>query len=190
MAVQDSPTIIKPITPSGQQLPAIPSLSPHPSSSSDSFDSSRPTSQASSTTSRSPSPSPILKGSPRIENQESFELPTLPSLPSPPSNSTTKTHRQHDAPTSVPPETVADPSTSHEVSWRHRFWSLIPRRNWFTNALGIISLGLTLIGMIIFGERTYKFTVWSAWNDALETCAQLASVSSSGSCAANLSEWR
>ena len=188
MAVQDSPTIIEPTTSSGQQLPAIPSLSPHPSSSSDSYDSSRPNSQASSTTSRSSSPSPIPKSSPRIENQESFELPTLPSLPSPPANSTTETHRQHDTPTSVPPEAVADPSTPHKVSWRQRIWSLIPRRNWFTNALGIISLGLTLIGMIIFGERTYKFTVWSAWNDALETCAQLVSVSSSGSCTANLAE--
>ena len=189
MTVQDSPTIIEPATSSSPQLPAIPSLSPHPSSSSDSFDSSRPNSQASSTTSRSPSPSPILKSSPRIENQESYELPTLPSHPSLPTNSATQTHRQHDTPTSVPPEAVADPNAPQETSWRHRIWSFIPRRNWFTNALGIISLGLTLIGMIIFGERTYKFTVWSAWNDALETCAQLDSVSSSGSCTANLAAW-
>lgn len=27
--------------------------------------------------------------------------------------------------------------------------------------------------MIIFGERTYKLAVWSAWNDALDTCGQL-----------------
>ena len=188
MAVEDSPTIIEPTTP-GQQLPAIPSLSPNPSSSSDSFDSSRPISQASSTTSRSPSPSPLSKSSPRIEYQESFDLPTLPSYPSPPTNSATQTHRQHDTPTSVPPEAISDPSTTHKVSWGHRIWSLIPRRNWFTNALGIISLGLTLIGMIIFGERTYKLAVWSAYNDTLDTCGQILSVSSSWSCTANLPEW-
>ena len=185
MAVQDSPNIIEPTTPSGQQLPAIPSLSPHPSSSSDSFDSSRPNSQASSTTSRSPSPSPLSKSSPRIEYQESLKRPPLPSHPSPPTNSATQTHPQHDAPTSVPPE---DPSTPHGAPWRHRIWSLIPRRNWFTNALGIISLGLTLIGMIIFGERTYKLAVWSAENDTLDTCGQLNSVSSIGSCTADLPE--
>ena len=191
MAVEDSPTIIGPTTPSGQQLPAIPSLSPHPSSSSDSYDSSRPNSQASSITSRSPSPSPLSKSSPRTEYQESLELPPLPLHPSPPTNSATQTRPQHDAPTSVPPEAVTDPSRPHGVSWRHRIWSLVPRRNWFTNALGIISLGLTLIGMIIFGERTYKLAVWSAENDTLGTCGQLRQaipVSSTGSCTANLPE--
>ena len=36
--------------------------------------------------------------------------------------------------------------------------------------------------MIIFGERTYNLAVWSAHNDALDTCGQLNSVSGARLC--------
>lgn len=181
MAMNGSPTINEPATSSATPLPSIPSLSPHPSSSSDSFDSSRPNSEVSSATSRSvsPSPSPISKSEPAIDSQGSIELPALPSNPSLLENTpASQSQRQNDPPRSVPPAPALSPRTNHEASWLSRLRSLTPRRNWFGNALGTISLGLTLIGMIIFGERTYKLAVWSAWNDALDTCGQLNSVSS------------
>ena len=182
MAMNGSPTINEPPTSYDGPLPSISSLSPHPSSSSDSFDSSRPTSQGSSATSRSVSPSPlsIPKSVPVIDNEESVELPALPSNPPLPENtSASQSHQQNDPPRSVPPASAVSPRVKHEAAWLSRLRSLIPRKGWVGNALGIMSLGLTLIGMIIFGERTYKLAVWSAWNDALDTCGQLNSVSGS-----------
>lgn len=182
MAVNGNPTINGPTTSYDGPSPSIPSLSPHPSSSSNSFDSSRPNSQGSSATSRSvsPSPSSIPKSVPVIDNQESVELPALPPNPPLPENTlASQSRRQNDPPRSVPPASAVGSRTKHEASWLSRLRSLIPRKSWFGNALGIMSLGLTLIGMIIFGERTYKLAVWSAWNDALDTCGQLNSVSGS-----------
>ena len=185
MAMKGSPTIIEPTTSSNSPLPSIPSLSPNPSSSSESFDSSRPNSQGSSATSRSVSPSPIPKNVLAIDSQESIELPALPSNPPLPKNtSASQIHCQDDPPRSVPPAPAASPRNNQGASWFSRFGSLIPRRNWFANALGTVGLGLTVIGMIVFGERTYKLAVWSAWNDALDTCGQLNSVSSSILCMA------
>lgn len=189
MAMNGSPTIIEPTTSSDSPLPSIPSLSPQPSSSSDSFDSSRPNSERSSATSRSVSPSPIPKSVPAVDSQESFKLSALPSNPAPQDNiSASQLHRHNDPPRSVPPAPAATPRTNHEASWLSRLVSLIPRRNWFANALGAISLGLTVVGMIIFGERSYKLAVWSAWNDTLGTCGQLNSASISGLCLVYLFE--
>lgn len=174
MEINGSPSIIEPTTSSDGPLPSIPSLSPNPSSSSDSFDSSRPNSQGSSATSRSVSPSPIPKSVPAIDSQDSVEPHALPPNPPLPENkSASQSHRQSHPPRSVPPAPTASPRTDHEVSWISRLRFLSPRRDWFANALGTISLGLTLIGMVIFGERTYKLAVWSAKNDALDTCGQL-----------------
>lgn len=182
MAMNGSPTTTESPISSDSPLPSIPSLSPHTSSSSDSFDSSRPNSQASSATSRSASPSPNPKSVSAIDSHGSIELPVLPSNPPLQENtSANQSHHQNDTPRSIPPSLAASPKTNHKISWLSRLKSLIPRRNWFANALGAISLGLTLIGMIIFGERTYKLAVWSARNDALDTCGQLNSVSGASS---------
>lgn len=178
-----SPTSIEPTTSSNSPLPSIPSLSPHTSSSSDSFDSSQPNSHGSSATSRSVSPSPIPKSVPKKDSQESIELPALPSKSPPPpldNVSASQLHFQNNIPRSVPPAPTTSPRTEHKASWVSHLGFLVPRRHWYANALGTIGLGLTLIGMIIFGLRTYKLAVWSAWDDTLDTCAQLNSVRSSG----------
>lgn len=181
MTTSDSPIIVEPTISSDAPLPSIPSLSPQPSSSSDSCDSSRPTSGASSATSRSVSPSPIPKSTPAIENQESIELPPLHSNPSSSENTSAgQLHGQGGPPRSVSPGPAVGPGTNHGASWFSRLCDLARRKKWFANTLGVISLGLTVIGMILFGQRTYRLAVWSAWNDALDTCGQLNSVSSSG----------
>lgn len=177
MAMNGSP---KPTISSDIPLPSIPGLSPHPSSSSDSFDSSRPNSQGSSATSRSVSPSPIPKSVLSIDSHKSIELSALHSSSTPPENTPAdQTRRQEDPQRSVQPAPAVRPDTNNGILWLHRLRSLIPRRNWFANAVGVVSLGLTLIGMIIFENRTYKVTVVSALNEALGTCGQLNSVSSS-----------
>lgn len=178
MALNGNPTTTESTSSSNIQLPGIPSLSPNTSSSSDSFDSSRPNSQASSATSRSASPSPIPKSAPAIDSHESLELPGLPSNSSLPESSTAakQSHRQNVAPRSAPPTLAVSPRAKHEKSWLSHLRCLIPRKTWFANALGVLSLGLTLIGMIIFELRSYILAVWSARNGALETCAQLKSV--------------
>lgn len=174
MATSGSPTIFEPNTSSDAPLPSIPRLSPQPSSSSDSFDSSQPNSDGSSATSRSVSPTPNPKSVPATDSQEPVELPALPSNPQIPENTlASQSHRQNDPPRSIPPTPAVNTRINHEASWLSRLGSLVPRKNWFANALGVISLGLTVIGMILFGERTYKLAVWSAWNDALDTCGQL-----------------
>ena len=163
MAVNESPTVIEPSQSSKSPLPSIPSLSPNPSSSSDSFDSSRPNSKGSSATSRSVSPSPAPRKVPARDDYESVELPTLPSIrPLPDGTSAGQSPRQESPPRSIPPSPAANPVTNHQ-----------PRRNWFPNTLGSLNFGLTLIGMLIFG----KLAIWTAWNDALTTCSQLQSVS-------------
>ena len=158
-----------------------PSLSPHASSSSDSFNSSRPNSQGSSATSRSVSSSPVPKSVPATDSEESFELQALPSIPSLPNNVTASnsSHQNNDPPRSVPPIPAASPGgTSHEASWTSRLRSLIPTKNWLTNALGAISLGVTLIGLFVYGKRTYKLALWSAEDDARANCIEWNSVSS------------
>ena len=168
-----SPTVIEPTTSSDSPLPKIPYLSPHPSSSSDSFDSSRPSSQPSSTTSQSVSPSPIPKSVPVIDAHECTELPALPSTP-PLSNNTAARQSQRQSEPIQPASAVA-PRTNYEASWVPRLGYLILKKNWFTNTLGALSLGLTLIGMVIFG----RITILAAWNDTIATCSQLVSVSRS-----------
>ena len=182
MAMNGSPTIIEPTTSSDSPLPSIASLSPHTSSSSDSLDSSRPSSPGSSATSPSVSPSPIPKSLPAIDSQESIELPALPSnSPPPPDNiSASQSHPQNDPPRSIPAARAVSPKRNNGTSWLSRLGALVHRRSWYSNALGTIGLGLTLFGMIMFGERTYRLAVWSAWNDTLDTCGQLNSVSSFG----------
>lgn len=164
MAMDGSPTVIEPTTSPDSPLPKIPGLSPHRSSSSGSFDSSRPTSQPSSTTSRSVSLSPIPKSVPAIDRQPS----TPPHLESPP-------QRQNEPPRSAPPAPAVSPRTDNEVTLPSRLRYLIPTGICFTNTLGALSLLLALIGMIVFGI----ITLISVWNEAIADCAQLRSVSSS-----------
>lgn len=182
MAKNGSPTIIEPTTSSGSPLPSMPSLSPHTSSSSDSLESSRPNSQGSSVTSRSVSPSSIPKSVPVVDVDELIELPALPSSqPRPENTSASHSRRQRSPPRSVQSAPAGSPGTSREnkTPWLHRLGSLIPGRNRFANAVGVISLGLTLIGFIFFEERTYKLEILAALNEAIGTCGQLNSVSSS-----------
>ena len=176
MAMDGSPTVIEPTTSPDSPLPKIPGLSHHQSSSSGSFDSSRPNSQPSSTTSRSVSLSPIAKSVPAIDSHESIELPAWPSTPphleSPP-------QRQNELPRSAPPAPAVSPRADNEVTLVSRLRYLIPTGICFTNTLGVLSLLLALIGMIVFGI----ITLISVWNEAVADCAQLRSVSrSAGMC--------
>ena len=174
MATNGSPTVIEPTTPSVSPLPKVPGLSTNRSSSSGSFDSSRPTSQPSSTTSRSVSPSPLPKSVPAIDSHESIELPALPSIPPLPENIlASEPQRRNEPPRSEPPALAVSPGTGSEATWLYRLGYLIPTGVYFTNILGALSLGLALIGMIVFG----RLTILTAWNDALANCAQLTSVS-------------
>ena len=166
MAVNESPIDNQPNTPSSSTLPRVPNLSPNPSSSSDSFGSSRPTSQASSATSRSVSSSPAAKCVPEIGSDQSIELSALPSTPAPPENpSASQPQGQTESPRSVQPTSAVSQGTNHEA--RHR-------GNWFSNTLGSLNFGLALIGMLVLGQ----LAVWTSWNDATATCAQIASVCS------------
>lgn len=176
MTTNGSPTIKKPATSSAGPLPSIPSLSPDTSSSSDSFDSSRPDS-GSSATSRSVSPSPIPKSVPTTDSHESIELPVLPSTPSiPQTTSASELQRQNDPPRSVQLAPVVSSEPRHEDSWLSRLGSFVFRRHWFTNTLGSLNLGLALIGMFVL----LKLAIWTAWNDTIAACGQLANVRTPG----------
>lgn len=182
MATDGSPTVIEPTTSPDSPLPKIPGLSPHESSSSDSFDSSRPTSQPSSTTSRSVSLSPIPKSVPAIDSHESIDLPALPSTPTHLEN---PSQRQNEPPRSAPPAPAVSPRTDNEVTLLSRLRYLIPTGTCFANTLGALSFVLALIGMIVFG----RITILTAWNDAIANCAQLRSVSRSARMCLTLFEW-
>lgn len=182
MAADGSPTVIEPTTSPDGPLPKIPGLSPHRSSSSGSFDSSRPTSQPSSTTSRSVSLSPITKSVPAIDSHESIELPALPSTPPHLEN---LPQRQNEPPRSAPLASDVSPRTDNEVTVLSRLRHLIPTGVGFTNTLGALSFVLALIGMIVFG----RITIITAWNDAIANCAQLRSVSSSARMCPTLFEY-
>ena len=174
MTITESPTVIEPTTSSDSPLPKIPDLSPQTSSSSDSLDSSRPYSQASSATSRSASSSPVPKSVPPTDSHESIELSALPSTPPLPEDpSASQSQRQNEPPRSVPPASTVSSGKSHESSWLSRLAYLVPSGTWFTNVLGVLSLGLALIGMIVFG----RLTIWQAWLDAIAACNSYVDVS-------------
>ena len=173
-AMDASPTVIEPTTSSDSPLPQIPYLSPPPRSSPDFFDSSRPSSQPSSTTSQSVSPSPIPRGVPVIDTHECTELPALPSAPTLSNNNTAARQSQRQS-EPIQPASAVTPRTDYEASWVPRPGYRIFTGNWFTNTLGALSLGLTLIGMVVFG----RITILAAWNDTIATCSQLVSVSRS-----------
>ena len=173
MKITESPTVIKPTTSSDSSLPNITDLS-HTSSSSDSLDSSRPTSQASSATSQSASPSPVPKSVPAIDSPECSELSALPSTPPLPEDpSASQSQRQNEPPRSVPPASTVSSGKNHKPSWLSRLAYFMPSGIWFTNVLGVLSLGLALIGMIVFG----RLTIWQAWLDAIAACNSFVDVS-------------
>ena len=171
MATEGSPIVNEAINPSDSPLPKVPALSPNTSSSSDS---SRPNSQASSRTSYSVSSSPIPKSIPTIDSDDSLEIPTLPSNPPLQEDASVSPSQQHkEIPKSVPPTSDAGPRRNHEASWLSRLACLVPTGQWFVNLMGFLTFALTLIGMIVFG----RLTIGQAWNEAVDACAQLVSVS-------------
>ena len=173
MATEGSPIITESTTPTNNPLPKVPSLSPNTSSSPGS---SRPASQASSRTSYSVSSSPIPKSIPTTDSDDSLEIAALPSNPPRPEDTSVSPSQRHDEiPRSVPPASDATPMRNHEAAWLSRLACLVPTGQWFVNTMGVLTFGLTLIGMIVFG----RLTIWQAWNEAATTCAQFVSVSRS-----------
>ena len=49
-------------------------------------------------------------------------------------------------------------------------------KHWFQNAIGAITLLATIVGLFVFGLRTYKLAVWSAHNDAFQSCTGMIQV--------------
>ena len=49
-------------------------------------------------------------------------------------------------------------------------------KHWFQNAIGAITLLAAIVGLFVFGLRTYKLAVWSAHNDAFQSCTGMIQV--------------
>ena len=173
MATEGSPIVTESTTSTNSPLPKVPSLSPNTSSSPGS---SRPASQASSRTSYSVSSSPIPKSIPTTDSDDSLENPALPPNPPRPEDISVSPSQRHDKiPRSVTPASDAMPMRNHEASWLSPLARLVPTGQWFVNTMGVLTFGLTLIGMIVFG----RLTIGQAWNEAANACAQFMAVSRS-----------
>lgn len=136
--------------------------------------------------SRSPSPSlmsqstpspPILGSTGYPENGQSLELSEvsprpLPTVAPPSTRAPSTGQRQacgNDPPRSIPSERRHTIVPGFRWSWSAlRTWLF--GTSWFQNALGVITLVLTLIGLLIFGYRTYKLGIYSSYGTYLQLC--------------------
>ena len=174
MAVENhgtNPIIIEPAASSSPDTPPKHHLTPslHPSSSSTSFDSSRPQSRGSSATTPSVSSSPVPKSA--YSHEFSGLSPPSPlNLDPPVPDATSPT-------TYVPPEPAEGSSHSNGAAWRFLRCPSSTRRRWLEHALGVLTLVATLVGLLFVGVRTYKLAVISTENSTLDGCTGLIQVS-------------
>ncbi len=170
MAVENhdtNPTIIEPAASSNAGTPPrllAPSLST--SSSSNSFDSSRPQSRGSSATSPSGSPPPAKPHEPtNIRPLTPLDLEPLPL------NSTLSPNEQprnRGTPSTIEPSDRAESSSHQSAASRLSLCGpMLSRRRWLEHALGLFTLVASLVGLLFIGVRTYKLAVISAENSTL-----------------------
>jgi len=126
----------------------------------------------------SPSPSPA------VSDTESHTKPTVPSielsdlstaepppidpLPSPrPQNQTLK------PPTSVPKSLASSSDGTHrEPSWLSSMYCKYLNRHVIGNIIGVLSLIATLIGLFVYGHKTYRLAVVAGKSSFLANCQQ------------------
>lgn len=143
----------------------------NPLSSSESFVSSRSPSRGSSRTSRSVTSSPSevpgqdLKSVPSIE-LSNLSNPDPPPISSPPGSS--PSDRRH--PPRSEPERQAPPEATGNESWFTRSRVSVFGRNWLTNILGLSSLVITMVGLLLFGWRTYKIDIYNSFIGYRQNC--------------------
>lgn len=176
-----NPIIVEPAASSGSETPpTLLAPSHYTTSSSNSFDSSRPQSRGSSATSASESRSPATR------NVESDELPSVrPPTPSEmeplPLNSTfspdERPANRGIPSTTAPSERAECSSNSNGTPWLSLCHPLFSRRRWLEHALGVFTLVASLVGLLFIGVRTYKLAVISTENSTLDSCTGLIQVS-------------
>ena len=172
MAVENyntNPTIIEPAASSNANAGTPPRLlapSLSTSSSSNSFDSSRPQSRGSSATSPSGSPPPAKPHEPT-----NIRPPTPLDLEPLPLNSTLSPNEQsrnRGTPSTIEPSDRAESSSHQSAASRLSLCGpMLSRRRWLEHALGLFTLVASLVGLLFIGVRTYKLAVISAENSTL-----------------------
>ena len=179
--------------------PTSPSSPPPPaslqsreaSSSSISLELSRPPSRQSSRTSHSSPPTPesapqkdVADGAERVaettareegsrrhgSGSSSGSTITASSAPPPAYG-----HDAH-APSSSAQQTSG--GRSQPTALFHRMQGWISRRQWFGNSIGFTTLVATLVGLLIFGYRSYKLDIHNSHMSYLQVCLSKAAVSS------------
>ena len=174
--------IDEPSTPGTPSSASLVTSSPDISSSPNSYNSSRPPSQASSQTSISTLPSSQEGQSRNLENevlQDSFEMQSLPpstlNIPSVGVTPAASPTASQDESTRLPQlPSPSDTSNSRQDvdqarrdSWFQILRRRIHERRWLENTIGVLSV----ITALWLGVRGYKLAVWQSWNDMRQTCA-------------------
>ena len=176
-----NPIIIEPAASSNPTTPSrllTPSL--NTSSSSNSFDSSRPQSRGSSATSPTEPPSP----SPReVEPYEltNIRLPTTSDAdPLPPTSPLIANEQARNMTTTSTIQLSAraeGSSHSNGTAWVSSCCPMFSNRRWLEHSLGVFGLVASLVGLLFIGVRTYKLAVISTENSTLDGCTGLIQVS-------------
>ncbi|KAF6239822.1 hypothetical protein HO173_002368 [Letharia columbiana] len=175
MAVENhnaNPIIVEPTaSPDSGTPPRLLNPSLNTSSSSNSFESSRPQSRGSSATSASESSSPVPSHEP------SNLRPQTPSdvEPLPPSATLTpnQSPRSRNLSATPLPKSAEGSPHSNAASWLSSCRPISSRRHWLEHGLGVFTLVASLVGLLFIGVRTYKLAVISTENSTLSGCTDL-----------------
>ena len=168
-----NPIIVEPPASPNSRPPSslrIPSL--NTSSSSTSFDSSRPQSRASSATTPSGSPSPA----PTDDNYDMKPLAASDNEPQPPNVSLIPNEQARNitAPSTTHPSQRPERSLlSNGNAWTPPYFSFLSNRRWLEHSLGVFGLVASLVGLLFIGVRTYKLSVITTENSTLDGCTGL-----------------
>ena len=174
-----NPIIVEPAASPNSRPPSslhIPSL--NTSSSSTSFDSSRPQSRASSATSPSGSPSPA----PTDGKYDLRPLAASDTEPLPPSTALLPNEQARNITTSSTTHSSQRPedsSLSNGNAWTPPYFPFLLNRRWLEHSLGIFGLVASLVGLLFIGVRTYKLAVVTTENSTLDGCTGLIQVRNS-----------
>lgn len=164
-----NPTIVEPrASPESGIRPPTLTSSLNASSSSSSFESSRPQSRGSSATSPLEF-SPSIPGTAYSHDHFDVSPPTPVHLEPPTSDTTPPT-------ASVSSEPPRSSSYNNENAWLSLCRPSFTRR-WLEQALGVFTLVASLVGLLFIGVRTYKLAVISTENSTLDGCVGLIQVS-------------
>ena len=163
-----NPIIVEPTASPGPETgPPLLTPSLHASSSSSSFESSRPQSRASSATSPSESSPPASRSGISYERSDiSHQTPPNPQV----QNLNTSASI-----TSVSSELTASSSDGGDAA-AYPFLCRPITRRWLEHALSGFTLAASLVGLLFIGVRTYKLAVISTINSTLDGCVGLVQV--------------